>query len=746
MPHYEIPPHRQLVMRIKTILFICCLQAAFLSNTVGQDTLPNQQLPTIDLKRYRDPIQTVQSLGSVYQTYITSSKKNEVIKLTDLPANLAEKTGRQVFAKIPGAFVYDMDGSGNQLNLATRGLDPHRSWEYNVRQNGVMTNSDIYGYPASHYSPPLEAIQRIELIRGLGSLQYGAQFGGMINYRTKEADTSSTFQVESINTLGAFGLLSTYNAFGAQKGKIRFYAYLHKRVSEGYRENARSNAEAQFVQLIYQPNASLTLKAEVGRSTYLFQNPGPLTDAQFHENPRQASRNRNYFNPDIYLPSITLDWKINQQLSINWISSAVLGTRNSIQFIGFADNADTIVAATNSYLPRQIDVDQFNSKTSELRIKYSHNWGTLIAGTRLISNNLHRRQLGEGSRGTDFDLQVKDDYFRRDINLLTDNIAFFAEHLWKVGDHLELTAGARLEHGLSRMRGTIDYYSSELVAQDIHHEFPLLAFGAQYNLSAQNQFYGGWSQAYRPVIFADLIPPTALDRTDPTLQDAKGHNLELGFRGNLGNKLTYDLNFFQILYNNRIGSQLITEENGDAYTLKTNVGNSRTNGAELYLEMEVLRTAALKTAVFTATSYMDGKYLSGQLKNGATNTDITGNTLETVPKWISRNGLQVAYQRTHLLLQCSYVSDSYSDPLNTSTPTPNGAAGIVPAYTLWDLHLGFRLHQNYQLKIGINNLTNQSYFTKRPSGYPGPGVWSSDGRGWIITFSTLLKQQKKDSI
>jgi Fe(3+) dicitrate transport protein len=127
-------------MRIKTILFICCLQAAFLSNTVGQDTLPNQQLPTIDLKRYRDPIQTVQSLGSVYQTYITSSKKNEVIKLTDLPANLAEKTGRQVFAKIPGAFVYDMDGSGNQLNLATRGLDPHRSWEYNVRQNGVMTN------------------------------------------------------------------------------------------------------------------------------------------------------------------------------------------------------------------------------------------------------------------------------------------------------------------------------------------------------------------------------------------------------------------------------------------------------------------------------------------------------------------------------------------------------------------------------------------------------------------------------
>lgn len=733
-------------MRLKTILFTCCLLAAFLTTAVGQDTLPNQQLPTIELKRYRDPIETVQTLGSIHRTYITSSKKNEVIKLTDSPTNLAEKTGRQVFAKIPGAFIYDMDGSGNQLNLATRGLDPHRSWEYNVRQNDVMTNSDIYGYPASHYSPPLEAIQRIELIRGLGSLQYGAQFGGMINYRTKEADTSSTFQLESINTMGSFGLLSTYNAIGAQKGKIRFYAYLHKRVSEGYRKNARSDAEAQFAQLIYQPNTNLTLKAELGRSAYRYQIPGPLTDAQFNVNPRQATRSRNYFNPDIYLPSITLDWNINQQLSINWISSAVLGTRNSIQFIGFADKADTIVASTNSYLPRQIDVDQFNSKTSEIRLKYSHKWGTLIAGTRLISNNLHRRQLGEGSRGTDFDLQVKNDYFRRNINLLTDNIAFFAEHLWKVGKYLELTAGARMERGVSKMRGTIDYYPTELVAQDIHHAFPLLALGAQYKLPSQNQFYGGWSQAYRPVIFADLIPPTVLDRTDPNLQDAKGHNLELGFRGSRGSKLTYDLNFFQILYNNRIGSQLLTEENGDTYTLKTNVGNSRTNGMELYLEMELLKTTALKTSLFTATSYMSGKYLSGQLKNGSTNVDIKGNTLETVPKWISRNGIQVAYRRAHLSLQCSYVSDSYSDPLNTTVPIANGAAGIVPAYTVWDLHLGVRIHQNYQLKIGINNLTNQSYFTKRPSGYPGPGVWSSDGRGWMITVSTLLKQQKNNSI
>ncbi len=57
--------------------------------------------------------------------------------------NIAEKTGRQIFAKIPGVFVHDMDGSGNRVNISTRGLDPHRSWEYNIRQNGIITNSDM---------------------------------------------------------------------------------------------------------------------------------------------------------------------------------------------------------------------------------------------------------------------------------------------------------------------------------------------------------------------------------------------------------------------------------------------------------------------------------------------------------------------------------------------------------------------------------------------------------------------------
>lgn len=165
---------------MKLLIF---LASVFLSTIVwGQeasDTLRSKRLDEVEVKGQR--LYDLERLPDSQGTNLWSGKKNEVINIQSLNANIAEKTGRQIFAKVPGVFVYDMDGSGNQMNISTRGLDPHRGWEFNIRRNGAITNSDIYAYPASHYSIPMEAVDRIELIRGTGSLQYGAQFGGMLN-------------------------------------------------------------------------------------------------------------------------------------------------------------------------------------------------------------------------------------------------------------------------------------------------------------------------------------------------------------------------------------------------------------------------------------------------------------------------------------------------------------------------------------------------------------------------------------
>lgn len=129
-------------------------------------------------------------LDTIVGTYIYTGKKTEVVSLTEQDAIVTNKVGRSLFAKVPGIFVYDMDGAGNQVNISARGLDAHRGWEFNIRRDGIITNSDMYGYPASHYSMPMESIDRIEIVRGTGALGYGAQFGGMLNYITKEPDTT----------------------------------------------------------------------------------------------------------------------------------------------------------------------------------------------------------------------------------------------------------------------------------------------------------------------------------------------------------------------------------------------------------------------------------------------------------------------------------------------------------------------------------------------------------------------------
>ena len=602
-----------------------------------------------------------------------------------------------------------------------------------------MTNSDIYGYPEDHYSPPMEAIGKIEIIRGTASLQYGAQFGGMINYITKKPDTSRAITFESMNSVGSYGLFSSYNAIGGKIGKVSYYAYYQKRVSDGYRDNASSDSDAQFISLLYEVNSQLSLRAELGRSTYLYGLPGALTDSMFYANPRQSTRSRNYYSPDMYVPSITLDWKINPKTHLNLVTSAVLGTRSSVQFVGFANVPDTINSITDDYKNRQVDIDHFNSYTSELRLSRDYHIGKLPAviagGIRYIHNHMNRQQQGVGTTGSDYDLTLTEASFGRDMHLRTENVALFVENLLHITPRFNFSVGMRYENGITRMSGYIKYLDPGKVPLEIKHQFPLLGLSTQYQINNHHKLYSGWAQAYRPVIFADIIPPTVLDIIDPNLNDAQGYNAELGIKGAFNDRFHYDLSFFQIDYQNRIGT-LAIQEDGRDYIFKTNTGNSLTRGIELYAEWKAYNSKHFQISLFTSSSYFDAFYKSGNVVVSNENHNIKGNKLESVPQWISRNGLQLAYKTFSANLQYSYVSES-ADAFNTEKLNATGTVGIVPSYGLWDLNFACRFAQRYVARFGINNLTNHQYFTKRPTMYPGPGIWSSDGRS--IIFSLGIK-------
>lgn len=697
-----------------------------------EDSLRTRHLNEVEVKGQRllDMSRLPESSG----TYLWSGRKNEVISLGGTNANIAEKTGRQIFAKVPGVFVYDMDGSGNQMNISTRGLDPHRGWEFNVRRNGSITNSDMYGYPASHYSIPMEAVDRIELVRGTGSLQYGAQFGGMLNYVTKAPDSAKVFSLESISSAGSYGLLSTYIAASGTVGKFQYAAYYTKRVSDGYRENSETQYDAQSVQLIYTPVNAVKLTAELSRSNYIYQIPGPLTDEMFAQDPRQSTRSRNYFNPEIYVPSFQADWQVSRNTKVSWLTSAVLGYRNSVMFDRPANVPDVIDPITNEYVPRQVDIDNFNSYTSELRLLHAYTLNghenKLVAGIQYFNNDLHRRQQGKGSTGTDFNLTVTDPVFGRDMHLKSTNVALFAENKFQATDKLSITPGIRYETGQSNLTGIISYYDAGEVPNTIEHKFPLLGVSTQYALK-HGSLYAGWAQAYRPVIFKDIIPASVYERVDKNLKDAYGYNLEAGFRGNTKH-LRWDVGVFHLQYNNRLGAQALRDEQDEFYIYRTNIGNSATTGTELYLEYVAPLYKRVALSAFTSTALFNGRYTHAQIRSGESNVDISGNKLESVPDVITRNGITLRSALGSVSLLYSYVGETFADAMNTVTPSATGAVGLVPGYGLFDLNAMF-VFRSVTVRINVNNITNKQYYTKRPTFYPGPGIWPSDGRSLVVS-------------
>ncbi|MBK8058967.1 MAG: TonB-dependent receptor [Gemmatimonadetes bacterium] len=663
---------------------------------------------------------------------IYAGTKSEVVQVAGMAANLAEKSARQIFARVPGVFVYDMDGTGNQVNISTRGLDAHRSWELNVRQDGVLLNSDLYGYPASHYSPPMEAIERLELTRGTAALQYGSQFGGLLNYVTKAPPLTRRAAFESINSAGSYGLRSTYNSLAGTIGDWSYVGYASGRWSDGYRANGTSNADAEYLAVHYAPLGKyFSVKARVGHSRYVYRLPGPLSDAQFEADPRQSTRSRNYYSPNITVPSLVAAWGDSDWTRVTTTVSGVFGPRNSVQVLGFANQPD-LRDASGAFAPRQVDIDRFQSVTTETRVAHSWYWHrrkqVLATGVALASNRMRRQQQGTGTRGDDYDLTVNATGFQRDVTYRTENAAVYVENLFRLTDRWSVIPGLRTEIGRTRLNGRLAYYDPADTPRQVDHQYPLLGLRSTYQTVAGTEFYGGWSQSYRPQILKDVLPNSALELTDPELQDSRGWTAEAGMRGRWGTRLRYDVTAFEMRIGDRFGTVLRTQGSG-SILFRTNVGDSRTRGLEVAGDILLWQGRAANLRAHTATSFYRARYTSGSVVAGGANRSVAGNRVESVPAVISRSGIGVEQGRRSLQLLVSYVGESYADALNTRAPSANGAVGLVPAYTLTDVNAAIGVTRHARLRLGINNLLDRAYFTKRPQFYPGPGVWPSDGRG-----------------
>lgn len=685
----------------------------------------------------------IQQLPEVVGTSIYAGKKNALIVIENVQGNVTMNVMRQVMAKVPGIHIWESDPSGIQIGIAARGLSPNRSWEFNVRQNGYDIAADPFGYPEAYYNPQLQAVQRIEIVRGHGSLQYGPQFGGLVNYILRNgSELNKKFAFESQQTFGNNGLFNSYNAIGGKTGKWHYYTFFDHRNGEGYRKNSRYFTNAGFGTVTYYFKPGLSLTAEVMHSHIRSQQAGGLTDSMLKEDVRQSFRERNWFDITWTNPALVLNYQISRDVKWNTKAFATIGDRNSVGYLQSILVKDSINPATGEKNSRVVNLDQYRNYGLESRILADYQMGkmenTVSGGIRLYTGTTYRRADGKGTTGNDYDVTVSGVY-PRDVSFRSNNAAAFVENIFRINKKLLIVPGVRFEwlEGSASGRNGFTSGGTEIILQNISRSrsFILAGMGAEYHITGNTEFYANMSQAYRPIQFANLQAPPTTDVVDQDLEDAKGYNADLGYRGKIKEFLKFDVSVFYLQYNNRIGT--ITVAGTPSYRLITNVGNSTSKGFEGFAELNFLRAmdpnSKSDLLIFGSYSYTDAKYSSDH-KDASTR----GRKIENAPQHIFRGGSSFAQGPAMLTLQFNYVGETFSDANNTVKPSANGQNGLIPAYTVADLSASYKFSGALQLKAGINNLFNEKYFTRRAGGYPGPGALPGDGRGFFISIGAKL--------
>ena len=699
------------------------------------DTIKTQTLTEATVTGFK----TVRGTGhmpEVKDGIIYAGKKNEVILVDSLDANKAINNTRQILGRIPGLNIVETESGGFTANgIATRGLNPTQSIEMNTRQNGYNISADVYGYNEAYYIPPMEAVQRIEMVRGASSLQFGAQFGGLVNYVTKDAPANKPFEFTTSQTIGSFGLVNNFNSIGGTYKKLSYYTFLQYRIMEGYRPNSQQWQFSGFGKVQYSASNKLNIGVEYSILRNQVKMPGGLSDSLFTANPKTSTRARNWIKSPWNIVTAYANFNPTANTSISLKTTYLFSKRALVwrNEDGGPTALDDIDPATNAFVPREVGKEDVKNFTTELRLSHNYKFGnkksTLAGGLRYAYAKFKRQGGGEGTTGSDFDLSITGDW-GYDLNFTTTNVAPFIENIFRVGNKLTITPGFRFEYLHSTANGYKIKDNVKLIPNESRNRtFPLFGIGLEFKATNNTNIYGNISQAYRPIDYSQLEPFGNTSKIDPNLKDAYGFNSDLGYRGTIKNYLNFDIGAFYLAYNNRIGVVLKTDQVTHIdYTLRTNIANSVHKGIESYVEFNILKYINTKSthglSIFNSFAYIDAKYTTGEFK---------GNRVETAAKTINRTGLIFNNEKFSTTFQVNTVGDAYGDASNVKT-SDDPVAGYIPAYTVLDVSATYKI-KNYAIKAGANNLTDKSYFTRRTDEYPGPGIIPSVGRSFYIGFT-----------
>ena len=596
---------------------------------------------------------------------------------------------QDVLKTVPGVNVRgDEGGLGSIPNIGIRGLNPSRSSKVLLLEDGAPIQPSLFISNASYYSPPVEQIGGIEVLKGASGLKYGpSNIGGVVNYlsKTPAPGFKLTGKVGNYGyrlvELEAGGKSSTNGAMGGIN--------LIQSESSGYQGNGfkmydilvkggMEIAQNQWLSLKYTHYDNNINTSYVGLrpnqySTHSRDNPAP-NDRFITQRNAVDLNHAVEISPETKINTLMYWSRLSRDY---WRQSIVKRTQESTVFRACNVDTDCLIGRNREFQMLGID-SRVSHAYKALGISNEAEFGLRLHTESQINQVVSSKTLAYSGR-----LTSQEDN-------KANSVAVYAQNRFLLSKDFALIPGVRVEsYNQTRSNAATGKAGSAKNVETIPQ------IGATWQLVPQVQAYGSVYKGFAPAQLATAIDDKGVDQQ---LAPERSTNAELGLRGRSG-AFTYDSAIFSMNFSNQIVNQSLA-----AGISKANGGKSLHQGAEMSLAYALGGGWGING---NATYIPVAKFV------GTSSLGRDGNRIPYTPKLTSNLGVSYEKNGFNTLINLNYVSTQYADSANTVAQNAIGTLGEVPAFTTVNWSANYAINKDWKMFGVINNVFNKRYISSR---------------------------------
>ena len=619
---------------------------------------------------------------------IISPEEMEMIQ----PASLQD-----ALKTIPGVNARDEEGYGAIPNIGIRGLSPNRSTKVLILEDGAPIQPSLFLSNASYYSPPVERISSIEVLKGATGLRYGPNtIGGVINYQSKTPLKDGIVK----GKLGSHGyrLLELEAGTSSEQKSMGGGINLITSEANGFRNNGyRMNdilvkggmaiGQSQWLGLKLTRYENEINTSYVGlRPDEFIHTPtkNPAPDDQFLSNRTSFDINHELEIDTSTKLKTLMYWS---QLERNfWRRDVASKTRQGTSFVDCGGTAYCVTGRNRNFDMLGIDSRLFTNYQA-FGIQNESEIGVRLH-SETMSNKTERSNAGPRAR----------------TGVITGNenndakaVALYLQNRFLFTDQFAVTPGVRVESYRQNRKNEMNGVQGQANNTEL-----VPGIGATWQLAPELQLYSSVYKGFAPAMISAAISG---DGVDQKLDAERSMNIEFGFRGQ-AQKWTYEGAAFRMDFSNQIVNQALS-----GGISKTNGGQSLHQGAE----------GALGYAITSAWSVLaNATYIPVAEFKGGTLGPI-GNRIPYTPKLTGNLGLNYSKDGLKSFLNAYHVSSQYADSANTVQESNDGTKGLIPSFTTLNWSIVYRPQKDLKLFGVVRNLFDKKFISGRsPDGiFPG---------------------------